>query len=296
MPLKILHAMIKGKPSFPFETIALAVAFSPRLEALIAETKRFASVFNAKVVFIHVGKRTVEKERHLQNILSHYGFNESNSVTEWEDGESVETILSICKRNIVDLLIIGAVEKENMLKYFLGSVSREISRRAKCSVLMLTEPKLNPVPFQRMVVNGHDHLKSIHTIETAVYFAGKENLEEVIVVDEVDIPAVSMSIADDSPEPEVAQIKESMVADESSRLNEMLAGIDSNGIKLKAKTFAGRRGFTIGQYAQEMNADLLVVNSPDHHMNIFDRIFTHDLEYMLADLPCNMLIVHSRVF
>ena len=288
--------MIKGKPSYPFETLALAVAFSPRLEALIAEMKRFASLFNARVIFIHIGKRSAEKETHLQNILSHYGFTEANSTVEWEDGEAVETILAVCKRNVVDLLIIGAVEKENMLKYFLGSVSREISRRAKCSVLMLTEPKLNPIPFQRMVINGHDHSKTIHTVQTAVYIAEKENLEEIIVVDEVDIPAVSMSIADDSTEPEVEQIKDSMAAEESSRLAGLLSSVNSNGIRLKTKTFAGRRGFTIGQYAQDVNADLLVVNSPDHHMNIFDRIFTHDLEYMLADLPCNMLIVHSRVF
>jgi hypothetical protein len=288
--------MIKGKPSYPFETIALAVAFSPRLEALIAETKRFASLFNARVVFIHVGKRTSEKEKHLHNILSHYGFTDSNSTTEWEDGESVETILSVCKRNVVDLLLIGAVEKENMLKYFMGSVSREISRRAKCSVLMIIEPKLNPIPFQRIVVNGHDHSKTIHSIETAVYLAEREKLEEIFIVDEVDIPAVSMSIADDSTCPEVEQIKESIVTEESSRLSDLLSSIDSRGIRLKPKTFPGRRGFTIGQYAQHMNADLIVVNSPDHHMNIFDRIFTHDLEYMLADLPCNMLIVHSRVF
>ena len=288
--------MIKGKSSYPFETIALAVAFSPRLEALIAEAKRFTSLFNARIVFIHVGKRSGEKEKHLANILAHYGFTDANSTVEWQDGDAVETILSICKAHIVDLLIIGAVEKENMLKYYMGSVSREISRRAKCSVLMLIEPKLNPVPFQRMVVNGHDHSKSIHTIETAVYIAQKENMNDVIVVDEVDIPAISMSIADDSTEPEAAHIRDSIISDENSRLAELLSGIEDKGILLKAKTFSGRRGFTIGQYAQSVNADLLVVNSPDHHMNIFDRIFTHDLEYMLADLPCNMLIVHSRVF
>ena len=288
--------MIKGKPSYPFETVALAVAFSPRLEALIAETKRFSTLFSAKTIFIHVGKRTSEKEKHLGNILNHYGFDESNSVTEWQEGDPVETILSVCKRHVVDLLIIGAVEKENMLKYYMGSVSREISRRAKCSVLMIIEPKLNPVPFQRMVVNGHEHSKTIHSIQTAIYIAGKEKLDDVIVVDEVDIPAVSMSIADDSTEPEARHIKDSLMAEENSKLAELISSVDLKGIKLKAKTFSGRRGFTIGQYAQGVNADLLVVNSPDHHMNIFDRIFTHDLEYMLAELPCNMLIVHSRVF
>jgi len=94
--------MIKGKPSYPFETIALAVAFSPRLEALIAEMKRFASLFNARVIFSHIGKRSAEKESHLRNILSHYGFNETNSDIEWEDGEAVESILAVCKRNVVD--------------------------------------------------------------------------------------------------------------------------------------------------------------------------------------------------
>jgi nucleotide-binding universal stress UspA family protein len=288
--------MIKGKPSYPFETIALAVAFSPRLEALIAETKRFASLFNARIVFIHVGKRSGDKEIHLANILSHYGFTDANSATEWQEGDAVETILSVCKKHVVDLLIIGAVEKENMLKYYMGSVSREISRRAKCSVLMLIDPRLNPVPFQRMVVNGHEHSKTIHTIETAVYLAAKENVSDIIVVDEVDIPAVSMGIADDSTEPEAEHIKESMMAEEDSKLAALIANVDLKGLHMKTKTFSGRREFTIGQYAQSVNADLLVVNSPDHHMNIFDRIFTHDLEYMLADLPCNMLIVHSRVF
>lgn len=288
--------MIKGKPPYPFETIALAVAFSPRLEALIAETKRLGDLFNARIVFIHVGKRSDEKEKHLSNLINHYGFNSNNSTLEWEEGDAVETILSTCKKHVVDLLVIGAVEKENMLKYYMGSVSREISRRAKCSVMMLIEPKLNPGPFRRMVVNGHDHSKSINSIETAIYIAQKDHIEDVIVVDEVDIPAVSMSIADESTEPEAASIKESILDEEHSKLAGLLSRVNSGGIRLKAKTFSGRRGFTIGQYAQSVNADLLVVNSPDHHMNIFDRIFTHDLEYMLADLPCNMLIVHSRVF
>ena len=160
--------MIKGKPAYPFETMALAVAFSPRLEALIAESKRLTEIFKSRIIFIHVGKKSVEKENHLLNLLRHYGFNDSNSVIEWQEGDAVDTILSVCKRYVVDLLVIGAVEKENILKYYMGSVSREICRRAKCSVLMLTEPKLNPVPFRRMVVNGHDHSKSIHTIETEI--------------------------------------------------------------------------------------------------------------------------------
>ena len=38
-----------------------------------------------------------------------------------------------------------------------------------------------------------------------------------------------------------------------------------------------------------------MLNSPDGRYGLIDRIFTHGMEYILEDLPCNMLIVHSRV-
>jgi nucleotide-binding universal stress UspA family protein len=288
--------MIKGKASYPFETIALAVAFSPRLETLIAETKRLAELFSAKSVFIHVGKRTSDKEKHLNNYLLNYGFNDSNCIVHWQDGNPVDIVLSVCKNNVVDLLIIGALEKENLLKYYMGSVSREISRRAKCSVMMLTDPKIKPQPFQNIVVNGHEHAKTIHTVNTALYFAEKENVNEILVVDEMDIPALSMSAAEDSTEPEVASMKSTILLEEKTRLTALIESLDKRNIEIKMKTISGRSGYTIAQFAQSAGADLLVVNSPDHHLNIFDRIFSHDLEYVLADLPCNMLIVHSRVF
>jgi nucleotide-binding universal stress UspA family protein len=288
--------MIKGKASYPFETIALAVAFSPRLEALVAETKRLAELFHAKTVFVHVGKRTSDKEKHLNNYLLNYGFNDSNCIVHWQDGNPVDIVLAVCKKNVVDLLIIGALEKENLLKYYMGSVSREISRRAKCSVMLLTDPKIRPVAFQNIVVNGHEHSKTIHTMNTALYFAEKEGVNEVLVVDELDIPGLSMSMAEDSTEPEVVTFKSAILQEEKIKLSSLIGSLDKRNIEIKMKTISGRSGYTIAQFAQNAKADLLVVNSPDHHLNIFDRIFSHDLEYVLADLPSNMLIVHSRVF
>ena len=49
--------MIKKKPAFPFETIAVAVAFSPRLEAILCEAKYLSELFNAKILLLHVGKK-----------------------------------------------------------------------------------------------------------------------------------------------------------------------------------------------------------------------------------------------
>ena len=285
--------MIKGKPSYPFETIALAVAFSPRLEALVAETKRLASLCSAKAIFIHPGKRTSEKERLLNSILLNYGFNDSNCIVHWQDGTPVDVILEVCKANVVDLLIIGVMEEENLLKYYMGSVSREISKRAKCSLLLLVDPKINPEPHWNIVVNGYDHAKTSHSINTAVYLATLQGAKEIDIVDETDIASLAVS---DIDEEENSIAKNDFLREEKSKLFPFIQSLNRKDLDIKLKAVSGKTGNTIRQFAQSNKADLLVVNSPDHHLAIFDRIFSHDLEYMLADLPCDMLIVHSRVF
>ena len=287
--------MIKGKPPIPFQTIALAFGFSSRLEALIAETRRLSQVYQARTIFVHVGKKTSEKQRQLGNFLVNYGFNDSNSKIIWENGETVDVILKICKQEVVDLLVIGALEKENILKYYMGSVSREISRKAKCSVLMLTKPSIQPSAFQKIVVNGHDHPKTIYSIETAFYIAQREDSDEVYVVDEVDIPALSMSMADDSTEPQAEGIRSAFIVEEQDKLNTILKTFPEHDGRVKVRTIQGRSGHTISLFAKERSADLLVVNSPDHLLSIFDRIFTHDIEYLLNEMPCNLLVVHSRI-
>ena len=65
--------------------------------------------------------------------------------------------------------------------------------------------------------------------------------------------------------------------------------------KVTDKNIKGKPGYAISKFSKDKKADLLVINSPDTHLNVFDRIFAHDIEYILADLPCNLLIVHSRV-
>ena len=52
-----------------YRKIALAIAFSPRMEALIAETKRLIEVFDAELLLIHVGEKTTELEEKLDLIL-----------------------------------------------------------------------------------------------------------------------------------------------------------------------------------------------------------------------------------
>ncbi|MBL0103953.1 MAG: hypothetical protein IPP51_09485 [Bacteroidetes bacterium] len=78
--------MIKGKPSYPFHTIALAVSFSPGLEFLIRETKRLCDLHAAMAIFVHAGKKTGDKFRELSSVLSSARFHDGNSRIYWEQG------------------------------------------------------------------------------------------------------------------------------------------------------------------------------------------------------------------
>lgn len=287
---------LKKRPPYPFETIAVALGFTPRLEGVLAEAARLSQAFNATLVLMHVGEKTPEKEGTLDKLVEKLGIEKLHYRLIWmEEGDPVDTILRLCKLNIVDLLVLGALEKENLLKYYLGSVARNLSRKAKCSVLLLTHPSPEPRRFRKMVVTGVDNPKTIYTINTSLYFAKNMGVKEITIVSEVHMPGLAMTIADNSSAPEASKIKKEIVDVETSKLHSLLDKCNAEGVKINEKTITGKPGFAIRSYAENKKADLLVINSPDTQLNILDRIFTHDMEYILEDLPCDVLIVHSRV-
>jgi nucleotide-binding universal stress UspA family protein len=286
---------LKKRPSYPFETIAVAVSFSPRCQSVLAEAKRLSDSVGAALLLLHIGNKTSEKEQELDEMMQEVGVNAQHSRVIWMEGEPVDTILKLCKLNIVDLLVLGALEKENILKFYIGSIARSISRKAKCSVLLLTNPTDKPQKFKKIFVNGVENPKTIHTINTSLYLAKHLKTKDVTIVNEVDVPGLAMAIADDSIASQSKEIKRNFTEESEETLQTILDKCDATDVSLTNKTIKGKPGYAISKFAKDKKADLLVINSPDTHLNVFDRIFTHDIEYILADLPCNVLIIHSRI-
>lgn len=286
---------LKKRPSHPFETIAVAVSFSPRCIHVLAEAKLLSETFKASLILIHIGEKTSEKEQHFDDLMNQVGMDDSHYRVIWMEGDTVDTILKLCKLNMVDLLILGALEKENVLKFYLGSIARNISRKAKCSVLLLTNPSEQLRKYKKIVVNGVENPKTIHTVSTAFYVAKHLNVKDVTIVNEMNVPGLAMAIADDSTLPEAKEIKKNLNEEMEESIHSIIEKCDTTGINVMNKSIKGKPGYAISKYAKDRKADLLVINSPDTHLNFLDRIFTHDIEYILAHLPCNLLIVHSRL-
>jgi nucleotide-binding universal stress UspA family protein len=277
-----------------FEKIGIAIAFSPRCEALVAEAKWLQNTFQSKIVFIHVGKKSLQEEQYLKHLLHRFNLDQPETEILWKEGDPVDTIIEVVNSEKIDLLVAGALEKESLLKYVMGGVSRQLSRKIRCSMLMLTEPSIHPKGYNFLVVEGTDHPKTENTISIAINWAKASGSEHVDIIQESDLNKLALIRHDEWRENEVGEKKEAFLKEEDEKLEEILRCTDCGKLEINTERIEGKPGYVISKYAREKEADLLVVNSPDKPMNLLDRVFPHDIEYALAELPCNLLIVHPK--
>tara|TARA_B100000767_G_scaffold253685_1_gene258444 strand:+ start:2247 stop:3095 length:849 start_codon:yes stop_codon:yes gene_type:complete len=276
-----------------FKTIGIGVTFSPNLEANINEAARLALFFGGKLVLIHVGESSELKLNKFLAFLTPFKKLGLDCEVSFKPGDPVEVILSITEDKKIDLLIIGALKKENFVKYYLGSIARKITRRAACSVLLLTNPSKERVSCSHIVVNGLKDPKTRETVATAFLVGHKLGVNKITVVEEISDDEVSVKIDDDKSLRRSTIVKERLRLREEVRVKSIIKTIPeefTKNIRIKSQPIFGKRGYSIGHYAQVARADLLVMNAP-RKLTFWDRLFPHDIEYILTELPTDVLIV-----
>jgi nucleotide-binding universal stress UspA family protein len=276
-----------------FKTIGIGVAFSPNLKANLYEAARLSLSFKSKLVLIHVGEKSLEKKEQILDIIQPFIKENLSYDLVFKTGNPVDVILSVSKEKKVDLLILGAVQKENFVQYYLGTIARKITRQANCSILLLIKPSVERIPCKHIVVNGLDNPKTKQTITTAYYLSHKLQSKKITIVEEITKQEVAVSVDDDKSLRKHAIIKERLKMREDSRINSIIKEIPEDyksNIVSKTQSIFGTRGYSIGHYAQFVRADLLVMNAPTK-TSFWDRLFPHDIEYILSELPTDVLII-----
>jgi nucleotide-binding universal stress UspA family protein len=276
-----------------FKTIGIGVTFSPNLEANINEAARLALFFESRLVLIHVGEASEEKLNKFLAFLNPFKDQGLDFEVSFKPGDPVEVILTTTDDKKVDLLIIGALKKENFVKYYLGSIARKVTRKATCSVLLLINPSKERVSCSHIVVNGLKDPKTEETVETAFFVAHKLGANKITVVEEIGDEEVSVKVDDDKSLRKSTIVKERLRLREEMRVKTIIGSIPgelTKDIKIKSQPIFGKRGYSIGHYAQVARADLLVMNAP-RKMTFWDRLFPHDIEYILTELPTDVLII-----
>ena len=277
-----------------FKKILVGFAFSPNLKANIFTSLRLANSLEANIFYVHVGKKTQAKEKTFDEILSDSPVQPKFIKVLWEEGEPVPTILKLCDKNKIDLLLLGAVQRENVLKFYVGSIARKITRKAPCSVLLLIKPSIEGVPSKYVVVNAINEPNTEKTIKAAFEFSFLMNIPNITLVGEISQSKVNVTADDDESLKKVTEIKEGLNNEEKNRYDEILLKIPDalkENKKIQSQSIFGARGYSIGHYAKVARADLLVLNSEVKSSSFVSRIFPKDLEHVLSELPTDTLII-----
>lgn len=246
-------------------------------------------------MLIHVGEKNPLLENKLEEVLIKAGISRDETDIIWEEGKVVNVLFDVCKRERVDLLILGAMQDENMLTYYIGSTARKLSRKPPCSLLLITNPQTAQSKLKSIVVNGIDHEKTAFTIESALDFAKHFKVNELFVVEEVSSKKVKTRINDEKSLEQAFLEKERMREHENKRVNKLINRMEEfKDLEVSTKCIFGKEGYSIGHFAEVKNADLLVMNGPDRKLGFLQKLFPHNLEYILTNLPCNLMIVEEN--
>ena len=277
----------------PFKSIGIGIAYSPNLKANLFEAARLSVFFKSKLFIIHVGDYSDEKVNMLKIILKSFEKDKLNYEVVFKVGNPVGVILSTVEKEKIDLLILGAVQRERFLKYYVGSIARKITRQATCSILLLIKPSVARIPCEHIVVNGLKDPKTEQTITTAFYVANKLKSQKVTIVEEIKQEEIAVKVEDDKSLRRANIVKERIKLRENSRIKEIISHIPeeyTKNVTIKLQPIFGKKGYSIGHYAQVSRADLLVMNAPTK-MTFWDRLFPHDIEHILTELPTDVLIL-----
>jgi nucleotide-binding universal stress UspA family protein len=282
--------------SIVFNKIALGVAFSPTAEAMLCETARLAKSLHGELLLIHVGDRTSDNEQKISAMMDKCGLHKDQTSIVWGTGDPAKVILESCKKFQVDLLVTGALKKENLVQYYVGSVARKVLRKANCSVLTIVNPSQEERPYKNVVVNAEDSSYIREAIVTACQFVPREQGAWVHIVRELKLYGLTMAANDQYTESEYDDMRQGLVKQEVIKVEEIMQRVPHEGIRINIKMVSGKSGFELPRFAERKHADLLVVGAPNRRFSFFDRIFPHDIEYILADLPCNLLVVQPNKY
>jgi nucleotide-binding universal stress UspA family protein len=278
-----------------YQQLGVAVAFSPRLHALLSEAAFHGARFGGRINLIHAGAQTAEKEGRLREAIRKSGLPEETAI-HWAGGGSPdEAILRVVEQQQIDFLMAGALERERPLRYYLGSVAHNLVREAPCSLLLLTDPNSTPGPFRRIVVVTDYSESALVAFAKALRFATVEEAEAVHVVRVLSEYGEAMLLSDGVRRERAESYQARTKAEEEALLADFVVSAGRHEVPVEAHVIEGRTGRVVAEFVRRQQADLLVMPSASRQSHFFERLFPSDMEWVLREIPCNLWVARERL-
>jgi nucleotide-binding universal stress UspA family protein len=271
----------------PYRTVAVASTFSPRFRQVLAEAKRVRDRLCRQLHLIYVGARDEQTAKKFADALLALALPEDSAIHYQEGEDAAVAILEAAKANEIDLLVAGALEKEVVLRPFLGNVARTLVRNAGCSVILFIKPESEPKPFTRIVFLADYSEHGRAALVKALHLGAAEKCERFYVIrvyttfDEARAKART-----DAPEEGSAGAR--TLEEEEIALENFVDSAGPNDVPIEARCIRGNTGYAALDFIQSIDASLLVV--PVDPAACGDGLPSH-VAWITDVIPCNLWVI-----
>lgn len=272
----------------PYKKIAVASAFSPRFEQVLAEAKRVRDRLGSALDLIYVGQRDEATIRRFTEALAAMNL-PAESIIHYYQGPPADAILEAIRENAVELIVAGALEKEVVLRPFLGNVARRLVREAPCSVILFTRPEREPKPLLRFVFFVPDYSPHAQcALQLTLQLSHQEGCGKLYVIRVyTTFDAARATLRANLPE-EAEQLAAPTLEEEEEALESFIEAAGETEIEIEARCIRGNTGFAVSDFVQAVSADLLVV--PVETTRQSDGLPPH-IAWVTDVIPCNLWII-----
>ena len=266
----------------PYRQVAAAVTTSPHLLSVLAEAGHFSRRLDVPLLLIHAGSPEAQKEAAFRDALLTAGLSRATRLV-WAAGEPAEAVANAAETEGVDLVIAGVLDREAAANAtYVGAVARPLAEQARCSVLLLSQPHVEPRPFRRIVVMTDFSDCAKAALRQALWLAQADGAERVEVI--ALYTALMQARAEYEPAGRTRQETE-------RRLVEFVADSPPCGVALDVDIIEGTTGFGAYDFTQSAGADLLVVPAPPH----LEGAVPPRMNWALQVTPCSVWVVRETI-
>lgn len=268
----------------PYRTVAVATTFSPRFLLVLAEAKRIRERLGEQMHLIFVGARDETTTEKFSAALRELDL-PADSPIHYHEGDPALAILEAARANEVDLIVAGALEKEAVLRQFLGNVARRIVREATCSVMLFTKPANPPEPFCRIVLLAQYSEHGRAALHKALRLAALEDCEKLYVVRLYTTFDAARAKTRTSA-PEIDREGPRTLEEEEVALEHFIDSAGHTDVPIEARCIRGNTSYAVLDFVQSVDAMMLVVPDAPDAEGLLPRV-----DWVTDVIPCNLWVV-----
>lgn len=247
-----------------FTKIACLISSEDDYSSQLFRAIKLSKHWNSELLFIytiHDGE-AIQDEVH-EFVNANFPYTKINHI---QTGNSTQLITPVLKEYEIELLIVQSEPEGGELKrYYNESINRQLIRNVDCSVLIARQNEA-PANYDNLVVNGFDHPKSKYTIGKATKIGRSFKVRSMLI----------MNQRSKSDEP----------------LDYSKQKFDKDTISVQEEA-VDKKGYSISEFVKSKKADLLIMSTPDTKLGYEGRVFTDELDYLISELPTDILLIHS---